>query len=116
MTREEIATMIGGIGVPFAYYQFPDNTGQNPPFICFYFSESDDLYADDSNYQKIDRLIVELYTSNKDFDLEDAVETTLNYNGLTWTRSEQYLDSEKLWMEVYETNVIITEGEINARE
>ena len=116
MTREEISTMISGVDVPYAYYQFPDQTGQQPPFICFYFSESADLYADDSNYQKIDRLIVELYTSNKDFDLETAVETALTSSGLTWTRVEQYLDDERLWMEVYETNVIITEGEINARE
>ena len=110
MTRQEVATMISGIGVPFAYYQFPDNTGQNPPFICFYFSGSEDLYADDLNYQKIEHMFVELYTSNKDFDLEDAVETALNYNGLTWTRSEQYLDDEKRGMEIFETNVIITEG------
>lgn len=110
MTREEIAQMIKGIGIPYAYYQFPDSTGQPPPFICFYYSQSEDLYADNLNYQKIDHLFVELYTNNKDFDLESAIESTLNSHGLTWTRIEQYLDDEKLWMEVYETNVIITEG------
>lgn len=114
MTRKQIADMIKSVGVPYAYYQFPNNTQQVPPFICFYVDSSRDLYADNTNYQKIDHLVIELYTNNKDFDLERTLEATLNGNGLTWTRAEQYLDDERLWVAVYDTDVIITEDQNNA--
>ena len=35
MTYQEIAQMIESIGLPYAFYQFPDDTEQAPPFICF---------------------------------------------------------------------------------
>ena len=33
MSYEDIATMIESIGLPYAYYQFPEGTGQEPPFV-----------------------------------------------------------------------------------
>lgn len=109
MTYAEVNNMLKSVNVPVAYYQFPNDTPQAPPFICFFYADNDDVFADDTNYQKIERLIVELYTDYKDFNLESSVETALNANGLTFTRSEQYLDSERMQEVIYETYVIITE-------
>ena len=109
MTYKEVATMINSIGIPYAYYQFPDGTAQACPFICFFFSDSNDLAAENTNYQKIRTLNVELYTDNKDFALEETVETVLNSNGLVYDRSESYLDSERMFMVVYTTDILITE-------
>ena len=108
MTYPQIATMVASIGVPYAYYQFPEGTAVAPPFVCFYFEGSDDLYADDKNYQKIRPLTIELYTDNKDFSLEATVEDILSSNGLTYTRNESWIDSEKMNMVAYLTDVIIT--------
>ena len=110
MTYKEVATMVESIGLPFAYYQFPDNTEQSPPFICFLFETSNDFVADNSNYQKIRPLTIELYTDNKDFALESTVESTLITAGLPFTRSEDYIDSEHLYMVTYESQIIVTEG------
>ncbi len=109
MTHKQVADMLKTVGIPTAYYQFADNTAQEPPFICFFYPDNDDVYADDSNYQKIERLVIELYTDNKDFTLESAVESVLKENGLTFTRAEQYLDSERMYEVIFETYVIITE-------
>lgn len=109
MTYKEVATMINSIGIPYAYYQFPDGTGQACPFICFFFSDSNDLAAENTNYQKIRPLNIELYTDNKDFALEETVETVLNSNGLVYDRSESYLDSERMFMVVYTTDILVTE-------
>ena len=109
MTYQQVAAMVRSIGVPYAYYQFPDGTGQACPFICFFFSDSNDLAADNTNYQKIRTLNIELYTDNKDFALEETVETVLNSNGLVYDRSESYLDSERMFMVVYTTDILITE-------
>lgn len=112
MTYKQVATMIAGIGLPYAYYQFPEGTAQACPFICFYFTNSNDLAADDTNYQKIRPLAIELYTDNKDFTTEAAVESALNRNGLVYAREETYLDSERMYMVTYTTEIVITE-EIN---
>ena len=114
MTRKEVSEMIGGIGIPFAYYQFPEGTAIAPPFICFYVDGSEDFQADNINYQKIDHYVIELYSKEKDFDLEARLENALRSNMLTWTRAEQFLDDEQMLVEVYDINVIITEEQENA--
>lgn len=108
MTYQQVATMVASIGVPYAYYQFPEGTAQAPPFVCFYFEGSDDLYADDKNYQKIRPLTIELYTDNKDFSLEATVEGILASNGLTYARNESWIESERMNMVAYTADVIIT--------
>lgn len=107
MTYKEIAQMIASAGLPYAYYQFPEDTPQAPPFICFFYSNIDDVYADDSNYQRVAQLNIELYTSVKDFSLEAALEEILKQNGLTYYKEENYIDSEKLYQIAYEMEVMI---------
>ena len=67
------------------------------------------MLADNSNYQKIEHLIVELYTDNKSFTAEAAVEQVLADHGMVWSRSEAQIDSERMYEVVYEMDVIITE-------
>ena len=110
MTYREVKTMVESIGLPFAYYQFTNDTAVAPPFICFYFDESDDEPADNMNWAKIRTLYIELYTDEKDFELESTVEAVLAANGQFYTRSETYLDSERMMMVAYEMQVVITGG------
>ena len=109
MTFESVASMVAEIGIPYAYYQFPEGTAQTTPFICFFFAEAEDLAADDSNYQRMERLVIELYTDNKDFDLESRVEAVLNEHGLVFAREEEWIESERMLEVVFETTVCITE-------
>lgn len=107
MTYKEIAAMIESIGLPYAYYQFPEGTGQEPPFVVFFYSDIDDLYADESNYQRIVTLNIELYTREKDFEKEATVEGILQNSGLSYYKEENYIDSEKMYQIAYEMEVII---------
>lgn len=109
MTYKQIAQMIDGIGLPYAYDHFEVGNAADPPFICFYFAGSNDLAADDTNYQKIRPLTLELYTDNKDFSLEETVEAALNGAGLVFSRMESYIDSERLYEVTFSTSIIITE-------
>ena len=59
MTSKEIAQMVKEIGLPYAYYQFPNDTEQPTPFVCFYIENNDDMYADDKNYTNIAKKIKE---------------------------------------------------------
>ena len=107
MTYTEVATMVASIGLPYAYYQFPEGTSQEPPFVCFFYTNTDDLYADGENYQRIPTLNIELYTSEKDFTQEAALEEVLKNNGLTYYKEENYIASESMWQIAYEMEVII---------
>lgn len=107
MTYKEIATMVNSIGLPFSYYQFPKGTDQAPPFVVFFYSQTDDLYADESNYQRIVQLNIELYTREKDFDKESTIEGILANNNLTYYKEENYIDSEGMWQIAYEMEVLI---------
>lgn len=108
MTRKEVKTMLAGVGIPTAYYEFPKNTGQQPPFLCFFYTGSDDFYADNSNYSKIRELRIELYTSKQNFSLEDTVERILQENGLTYAVDYVQLDEERMFEAVYTVEILIT--------
>lgn len=107
MTYKEINTMIKSIGLPYAYFQFPKNTGQAPPFVLFFYSQQDGLFADDTNYQKIAKLNIELYTKEKDFAREEAVENVLQSYGFSYYKEENYIDTEQMFQIAYEMEVII---------
>lgn len=110
MTYKEVAAMISGTQIPFAYDHFDEGAAPPPPFICFYYEGSQDLSADNTNYQQIRPLTLELYTDNKDFSTEGKVEAALNDAGLVYSRSETFIDSERLYEVVYQTSVVITEA------
>lgn len=107
MSYSEIDTMISSIGLPYAYHQFPEDTEQAPPFICFFYPENNDFFADGSNYQTIVTLVVELYTDTKDIEKELDVEAVLKTAGLSWTKESGYLDSERMQMTTYTMEVVI---------
>ncbi len=107
MTAQEINELIALIGLPYAYYQFPEGTEQPTPFICFYLSGSNDFMADRKNYVKIRQLNIELYTDNKDYEMEAAVETVLTEHNLSYRVEESYLDSERMHMVTYISEIIL---------
>lgn len=111
MTYRQIADMIASIGVPASYYQFADDTGQEPPFICYYFDSSSGFAADDQIYAEDAGLIIELYTDNKNFALEQTVKNVLNAAGLPWSRTEAWIDTERMLQVTFTTSVLIEEEE-----
>lgn len=107
MTLKEVAAMVASIGLPYAYYAFPEGTEQPTPFICFYYPGGDDLAADNSNFARINELTIELYTDELRFDLMETIETVLTAHELTWTWSEAWIESERMHMVTYQTEVLI---------
>lgn len=107
MTVSEVAQMIESIGLPNAYYQFDEGQVKAPPFICFYYPNDDDFKADNINYSRINALTIELYTDNKNFDLEAQVESVLIQNALPFSKFETYINSEHMFQITYNTEVVI---------
>lgn len=107
MTSQEVNSMVESVGIPSAYYKFEDDTGQDTPFICFFYGGSNDVTADNINYVRVERLYIELYTDQKDFALEAKVEKTLNDNGIVFAKSQDYIDTERMHVTVYESDIVL---------
>ena len=107
MTTNEIASMIASIGLPSAYNHFPEKAAPSPPLICFYYDQPNNFNADNNTLQRIAALTIELYTANKDFTSEHAVESVLLANDMPYTKDETYIDGEKMYLNLYETEVIL---------
>ena len=96
-----------GVNIPVAYYEFEQATEKGPPFICYFEAGSDDVMADNVNYQRVRSMIVELYTDYKDFALEKKVEDAFITNGIKFSKSEAYISSEKMFQITYSMEVVI---------
>lgn len=112
MTAAEVFAMVKRVGIPAVYHHFEEKSGQQPPFICFYYPDRDDFMADNSNYVPITALTIELYTDRKDLNLEYTLESVLTDAEMVFTKSEVYLDTEKMYMVSYNMEVIYN-GEQN---
>lgn len=110
MTIEAINKMVEEIGLPFDYYEFPKGTGQDPPYIVWFLSQDDDFHADNNNYCDIETLSIELYTSEKNFDLERQVESVLKGHDLSYHKESAEIDSERIWQTSWEMEVLINES------
>lgn len=107
MTEKEIADMLKSTKLPVAYYQFPVGEAPQLPYLVYFYSESDNFSADNGVYQRVDQLNVELYTENKDFATEKAIEAVLDANGFFWEKYEAFIDSEQMFQIAYEMETII---------
>lgn len=105
MTYQEINTMLQAIGLPVTYYQWPEGHAPEPPYLVFYYPGDNDFKADDRNFVKIRELVVELYTDEKDVELEETVEEALS--GMVYERDETYIDSERMFEVAYTMEVVI---------
>ena len=105
MTWQEINTMVEGIAdeleIPCAYYQF--STPQEPPYLVFIIGRSD-FMADNANYSKIARVIIELYTDNKEPGMEATIESMLPF---PYIYDSSYIESEKMYQTTYEGEVTL---------
>lgn len=105
MSLSEIATMINSMGLPFAYRAF--DSPQAPPFICYLYTGNTPEPADNTNYVKIETLVIELYTDNKDFSLESQIEAVLDANEMIYERDEEWLSDERMQLTTYTMDVFI---------
>lgn len=105
MTHEEVMQMMEEMKISFAYDHFAEGESPDPPFICFLFPGSENFAADDVVYMEFSNLSIELYTDEKDPELEDRVEAVLNAHEIFWNKSEVWIESEKLYEVLYQMTV-----------
>ena len=105
MTYEEIAEMMQEIGLPNAYHHFAEGESPNPPFIIFLSPGENTFGADDLMYISFKKLHIELYTDEKSPETEERVEEVLLRYNIYYTKSEVWIESEKLYEVLYTLEV-----------
>lgn len=104
MDQTELYNKLKEIELPLSYSHFDDY--QEPPFLIYLFSYSDDFMADDSNYLDISKFQIELYTNKKDLTAEKKVEDKLKEINLPYLKYEEWIDTEKVYQVLYEITLI----------
>lgn len=109
MTEKDVYAILQSTGIPFRYFKWNDNESVPIPFGVYYFPTSANFMADGLVYKQNLSLTVEIYTEIKDFSMERKIESVFQKNGWIWQKSETYIESERLYMVTYETEVFIDE-------
>ena len=101
MTLEELAGLVRKTGIPSAYDHFAEGESPDPPFITYLLPGSDNFAADGKVYFRITEVHIELYTDEKNPEVEALVETVLDAHGIFYDKTEVWIDSEKLYEVLY---------------
>lgn len=109
MTEKEVLQMVKSIGLSAAYHHFEEGQSPDTPFLVYLYPGTNNFSADGVVYQGINQLDIELYTNIKDLKAEKRVEAVLNKHGFFYEKTENYLESEKMYEVLYETEVLINE-------
>lgn len=105
MEHKEVMGMVEELGLPLAYHHFAEGESHEPPFVVFLYPRGDNFAADGVVYYKINQLDIEVYTDLKDPELEEKVEAVLDRHGIFYHKSENWIESEKLYEILYEMEV-----------
>ncbi|MBR2706756.1 MAG: hypothetical protein IKE74_05875 [Mogibacterium sp.] len=114
MTYQEIYTMLstidrgGSLGnIPAVMTAWPIGSVPDFPYIVFTYPENDDIIADNYNYVKRVQLNIELYTDNFDPDTAKLIEDTLDAHRLSYQKTTEWLESEKMYETLFITEVLL---------
>ena len=91
-------------GYPVANIKF--SVAVAPPFIILASPGTENIIADNTVYQKIETLDIELYTDKRDLIAEEKVEEVLKNLELPWDRNAFYIGEEKLLNTIYEVTLL----------
>ena len=98
---EELLQILNETQIPFAYHHFAEGESPEPPFICYLLPGSNNFSADGKVYFKINEVHIELYTDLKDMAVEQKLEEVLDEHGIFYNKSENWIESEKLYEVLY---------------
>ena len=92
--------------IPIQYRAFESGQAPQLPYLIFYENDSDNIFADNSNWFDVLNVVCELYADEKDIELETKLQKLLYDLEIQYNSTETYIDSENMYMKAYD--VVIT--------
>ena len=106
MTLKELRELLETLEIPVKYRAFKVGEAPNLPYILFYKEDNQGtLKADNQNYTKVSNITIELYSDEKDVELEEQLESILDTNTIEYDTYESYLDTESMYEVAYEITI-----------
>ena len=103
MNLVQFSEMLVSSGFPVAHHSFTKK--QSLPYVIYLTPSQDNFGADNKVYHKVQNIYVELYSEKKDTTSEGVLEDIFDENDLFYEKSETHIESEKMYMVVYEIQI-----------
>lgn len=94
------------LDMPIQYQSFALGQAPDLPYLIFYEDDSDNLFADNVNYFNNLNLTCELYSDEKDLELETKLQKLFFDNEIEYNSTETFIDSENMFMKAYNVSII----------
>lgn len=101
MTEAELLAALEDTGYPVAYHHW--KSAQDPPYIVYFATSTEDIKADDANYAPVGNYAVEFYSTERDAAAEAAIEAVLPG---PWTKETDYLSDEEMHFTLWNIQLI----------
>ncbi len=99
MTLEELFSVLNQANIPVRYSHFTEDI--EPPYMVYIVDGKNTFLADNKVFNKNLSIRLELYTNEKDLELEERIEQILNDNDLVWEDDNTYDSKERLYVAYY---------------
>lgn len=107
MKIADLKDILDTTDLPVVYHSFEASGKEvkQPPYICYYLKESDNIAADNKVSAKLNRCNIELYTDYKSPELEQRLEDALDGASIFYDKTELYITEQKLFEILYEIEI-----------
>lgn len=105
MNLMEFKGLLETIDIPVQYQSFTVGNAPELPYILWYEDDSDNFKADNVNYFDVINVIVELYSDNKDIELETKLSKLFYDNEIEYDFNESFISDENMYLKAYEVTI-----------
>ena len=102
----ELKAKLETLGLPIQYQSFASGHVPELPYLIFYEDDSDNFFADNVNYFDSLNVVCELYTDEKDIELETKLQKLFFDNEIEYNSQETFIDSENMYLKAYSVSII----------
>ena len=105
MNIMEFKAELEQLEIPIQYQAFASGQAPQLPYLIFYENDSDNIFADNSNWFDVLNVVCELYTDEKDIELETKLHKLFYDNEIEYNSTETYIDSENMYLKAYDVTI-----------
>ena len=105
MNLMEFKSELEKLGIPVQYRAFQVGQAPQLPYLIFYENDSDNIFADNHNYYDVLNVACELYTDEKDIELETKLHKLFYDNEIEYNSTETFIDSENMYLKAYDVQI-----------
>lgn len=101
--NDYIKRKLDAVGIPYGYRRFKGKEIPGIPYILYFFERERFSGTDARNRVCRSDVVIELYTAEKEFSLEEAIETQFSAHEIE--KSEDFDDADEVFRITYEFSV-----------